>query len=900
MTPGSATSHYNSKRHKRNIVVCRDEIVKNLKSEQQEAVEVKRKEELNPDINNGEMLEKNNISQNEPVIQILEERGIQPGIGNGKMLKKINTNQKEPVIDILELNNLKSEQDLEVIVKEKIENLTLPDYCYICKANLMSLCSATSHYNSDKHNINIAVYRNEILNNLKSEQQVYVDLETIVKEKIANLTLPDYCHVCKANLMSPDRATTHYNSKRHRRNIAAKDEILKILKSEQQEAVEDKGYCCLICKIEVNSKELYEAHVQTCIHKLYSSVETNNKSHKTIVSIKNNECNIGKGKNETAACYNTNERELVIDDLEKQEINPVINNEEMCEKINTNQKEPSIDDIFAEAWIKPVTKNGEILEKFYSNQKEPVIEILEQVGIKPGIDNVEMLKKNNTNYQTEPAQLYSSVVKNNNGHEIIVNINSNDSDISKGENETTDYYNTNGKEPVIDDLETQEINPVINTEEMWEKNNTNQKEPVIDILELNNLKSEQQDLEAIVKKKIENLTLPHYCHICETKLMTPDRATSHYESRRHELHIAAHRNKIFYNLKSEQQEAVEGKSYCCLVCDIELNSKELYETHIESCLHESYASLVKSNNGHGSIVNINSNDCNISKGENVTAACYNTNENEPVIDDLEKQEINPGINNGEILEKNTTNQKESVKDILEEVKNKSDINNGEMLVNNNTNYHKEPSQKLYSPLVKNNNGHEIIDYNNSNDCNIGKGENKTASCYNTDQKEPVIDDLEKNEMEIVVNNEEMLNPKIKQIIDRFIEISHIENSIINEHKNEIMTLLKQKFIDCEKTECYKVQAEVFLLLKQIIDKIYCADSPPLMETLKVLESVHKNLHNPVQIREEQCTQLKHEKISEVKVFKQSLKGRSGYFKVTVVAIVTIGFIWWLIKSSSRT
>ncbi|XP_030766519.1 uncharacterized protein LOC115890433 [Sitophilus oryzae] len=319
---------------------------------------------------------------------------------------------------------------------------------------------------------------------------------------------------------------------------------------------------------------------------------------------------------------------------------------------------------------------------------------------------------------------------------------------------------------------------------------------------LSNLKSEQQDLEAIVKKKIENLTLPDYCYICDANLISPHNATSHYNSKRHKFNIGAHRDEILNNLKSQQQEALKRKNYFCFVCDIEFNSKDLYDSHVQSSGHKLYSSAVKNNISHETIVNINSDDCNISKGENETAACYNTNEKEPVIDDLKEVEIKPIINDGEMLEK-----------------------------------------------------------------------------INTNQKEPIIDDLEKNLIEIVVNNEEMLDQINEQIKDTFHELSG----------------LLQKFIDCGKTERYEEQAEVYLLLKQLIDKIYCANSPLLIETLKVFESVDINLHNPVQIREEKNTQLKNVKICKVTPFKHQSTRRFGYFKVTVMATVTIGFIWWLIK-----
>ncbi|XP_030766482.1 uncharacterized protein LOC115890396 [Sitophilus oryzae] len=1009
-TPVRATNHYKSRRHERHIATHRYKIFYELKSEQQEAVAGKSYSCLVCDIElNSKELYETHVESciHESYASLVKSSNSHESIVNinsregNDSLKSIDNskfNQDRPEEDMRN-----SEQDLETTVKEKIDSLTLMDYCYICLVNLKSLVDAISHYNSEWHKCNIATYT-DVLNNLKSEQ----DIEAIVNEKINNLTLPTYCHICKASLKLSHNAESHYKSERHVHGIRVyRDEILKNLISEQQE---------------LNSKELYETHVESCLHESYASLVKSSNSQETVVNINSQECSINKGKNETAACYNTNEKEPVVDDLETQEIRPVINNGGMLDKINTNQKEPYDSERHK---CNFAVRGGEIANKLESTHATKLHKAVDRKSYYCHICNIRKSKMLYSDHvHSAVHQLYASLANTNFDHTRIVKVYSNDCNITKGANETTPCYNASEKEPVLDDLEKHEINPDINNGEMLEKVNTHQKEhthqkePVIDIstnerefavnsdvndtflqfkpalytyeelldafvvepeTEVNNNTAEsalnvsnssrnidnsnnskynqarQEEilelaLEPTVKETIDKLTLPYYCHMCKANLTSQHNATAHYKSRKHRRLNGGYRKKILNDLKSKK-EGLEDRSYCCLVCNEELNSKELYEIHVQSCVHEAYASLGKRNNRHKPIGNINSNDCNITEGENITAVCYNTDEKGP-IDDLEKHEINCDINNGEMWEKINTNQKEPVMDIStkEEIRfagnNPHDIYKlhsyyvddpeDDSSVNsdvNDTFLQFKPALYTYEELsdaivierkaeVDNNTAELALNVSNSYNSKYNQVrqeeiiseskqdlaaivketiENLTrtdSACYNTNEKELVINDLEKNEIEIVVNNEEILEQNNEQLKNTFNEISDIENWIIDKHKNEIIAILKQKFTNCEKTECYKLQAEVFLHLKQIINKIYCTDSPPLIETLKVLESVHKNLHNPVQISEEKCTQLKTGKVSEVEPFKRQSTSRFGYVNLTVMATVTAtvtACVWWLIK-----
>ncbi|XP_030766470.1 zinc finger homeobox protein 4-like isoform X2 [Sitophilus oryzae] len=820
MSPFDATSHYNSKRHKRKIVVHRDEIINNLKSEKQKAVDVKsycclicdirlnskklynshlqsnvhqlyasiektnfgHKPIINMNSNDCNITEGENetaacynANEKEPVIDDLEAQEIKPVINNEEMLKINDTNQKEPVIDILELNNLKSEQqDLEAIVKEKIEDLTLPDYCYICKNNLTS----PIHYNSKRHKRNIAVYRDELLNNLESEQ-VYVDLKTIVNEKIENLTLPDCCYICKANLMSPGNATSHYNSKKHKSKIALyRDKIVNDLKSQQREAVEVKSETGIQPgiddgeKLEENNTNQKEPGID--ILEL-NNLKSEQQDLEAILKEKledltlPNYCYICKANLMTPGSATSHYNS------KRHKRNIVVCRDEIVKNLKSEQQEAV--EVKRKEELNPDINNGEMLEKNNINQKEPVIEILDETGIQPGIDNGEKLKKNNTN----------------------------------------------------------------------------QKEPGIDILELNNLKSEQQDLKATKKEKREDLTPPDYCDICKVKFISPQHTKTHYNSKRHKHNI-----ELENNLNSLQQEAVEDKSYCCFVCGIELNSKQLYDNHVQNSGHKSYSSVLQNKNSHETIVNVNSNDCNISTNKassdsiaigpvgnvevngaelalkhrinssnNIDKSKYIQDKQEKVMSESEQdleatvkeiiEDLTPPYycyickvnlmspfdatshyNSKKHKRKIVVHRDEIINNLKSEKQKAVDVKsycclicdirlNSKKLYNSHlqSNVH-----QLYASIEKTNFGHKPIINMNSNDCNITEGENETTACYNANEKEPVIDDLETQEIKPIINNEEMLKINDTNQKEPVIDILELNN--LKSEQQDLEAIVKEK------------------------------------------------------------------------------------------------------------
>ncbi|XP_030766474.1 uncharacterized protein LOC115890389 isoform X6 [Sitophilus oryzae] len=1062
MLPDNATSHYNSKRHKNNITVHRDGILNNLKSEQQESIIREKIENLTlPDfchickanlttsenatshynskkhksniaVRRDEILNNLKIEQQEAIVKEKIENLILPDfchickanlMTSDNATSHYNSNRHKSNIvahrDKI-LNNLKVEQQ-EAIVKEKIENLTLPDYCYICKANLMAPGNATSHYNSTKHKSKIQAHRDEILNNLKSEQQ---DLKATKKEKREDLTPPDYCDICKVKFISPQHTRTHYNSKRHKHNI----ELENNLNSLQKEAVEDKSYCCFVCGIELNSKELYDNHVQNSGHKSYSSVLQNKNSHETIVNVNSNDCNISTNKAssdsiaigpvgnvevngaESALKHGINsskniDKSKYIQDKQEKVMSKSEQNLEATVKEKIEDLTPPDYCYICKVNLmspfdatshynskrhkrKIVVHRDEIINNLKS-EKQKAVDVKSYCCLICDI-RLNSKKLYNSHLQSNVHQLYASIEKTNFGHKPIINMNSNDCNITEGENETAACYNANEKEPVIDDLEAQEIKPVINNEEMLKINDTNQKEPVIDILELNNLKSEQQDLEAILKEKLEDLTLPNYCYICKANLMTPGSATSHYNSKRHKRNIVVCRDEIVKNLKSEQQEAVEvkrkeelnpdinngemleknninqkepvieildetgiqpgidngeklkknntnqkepgidilelnnlkseqqdlkatkkekredltppdycdickvkfispqhtkthynskrhkhnielennlnslqqeaveDKSYCCFVCGIELNSKQLYDNHVQNSGHKSYSSVLQNKNSHETIVNVNSNDCNISTNKassdsiaigpvgnvevngaelalkhrinssnNIDKSKYIQDKQEKVMSESEQdleatvkeiiEDLTPPYycyickvnlmspfdatshyNSKKHKRKIVVHRDEIINNLKSEKQKAVDVKsycclicdirlNSKKLYNSHlqSNVH-----QLYASIEKTNFGHKPIINMNSNDCNITEGENETTACYNANEKEPVIDDLETQEIKPIINNEEMLKINDTNQKEPVIDILELNN--LKSEQQDLEAIVKEK------------------------------------------------------------------------------------------------------------